>query len=176
MKIIAALALVQMLALPMAVQAAPSGKELAFVKKFFNSIQQSSFRQNREYCGYFGLDAAGNFIATKAKRGRQDSCWPDDPGDLDIFASYHTHGAFSIYVDSELPSAQDLAADIEEELDGYIATPGGRVWFNDSAQARTTLICGDGCVLADPTFDADLLDPTKKRYTLNQLIQRDTEQ
>lgn len=152
----------------------PSAEEIAFVKSFFQSLQQKSFKNNREYCGYFGFNDQDEFVATPAKKGKQDSCWPNDPGDeLALFASYHTHGAFSVEADSELPSSDDLKADIEEELDGYIATPGGRIWFNDSLAGTATLLCDNNCVLSDPKFDGDLLDPTRRKYTLRQLIQRD---
>lgn len=152
----------------------PDASEIAFVKEFLNTLQQKSFKNNREYCGYFGFDDDDEFAATPAKKGKQDGCWPDDPGnELDLFASYHTHGAFSVEADSELPSSGDLKADIEEELDGYISTPGGRLWFNDSVAGTATMICNYNCMLSDPDFDKDLLDPTRRKYTLIQLLQRD---
>ncbi len=94
--------------------------EVDFVTEFFNELQPKSIAENTEYCGYFGIDENDNFIATIPTKGDTDSCLADEPPwDMDIIASYHTHGAYGIDFDSELPSSNDLDADIAEELDGY---------------------------------------------------------
>ncbi|MGL1920297.1 MAG: DUF4329 domain-containing protein [Hyphomicrobiales bacterium] len=151
-------------------------EELEFMKEFFSSIQQRTFDANREYCGHVGLDKDGYYITTEAKKGEEDSCLADDaPEGFESFASYHTHGAFSIDADSERPSTTDLEADIYEEVDGYIATPGGRIWFNDSVKQISTMLC-ENCVMMDPNFDESQLDPVKKSYTVEQLKARDETQ
>lgn len=150
--------------------------ELKFMIEFFNSIQQRTFDNNREFCGYVGIDENGNFTTTEPTKGDADSCLANDPPeDFEDFASYHTHGAFSIDADSELPSSNDLIIDIEEQVDGYIATPGGRIWFNDSQNKITTMLC-ENCVMHDPNFNGELLDPVKKTYTVKQIQAREMTQ
>lgn len=148
-------------------------EEILFIKKHFNTIQQRTFDANREYCGYLGFDKNDNYIVTKAIKGDENSCYVKDiPEDIDIVASYHTHGAFSVEADSEVPSPEDMKADMSEQVDGYIATPGGRIWFSDSQKGTITMICGKGCVKSDPKFDGSQLDPVKKHYTLKTLLRR----
>lgn len=135
---------------------------------FLSDVQPISFAQGVEYCGYFGLDAQGAFRATKPVRGALDFC---DlglfPQDMTVLASYHTHAAFDADADSEVPSAQDLRADIRDGIDGFIATPGGRVWRTDW-QARTAhQLCGLGCIRSDPRFEE--LFPVAPSYTLRAL-------
>lgn len=54
--------------------------------------------------------------------------------------------------DIEVPSLEDMIGDIEEGIDGYIETPGGRLWFNDARARRVTLLCGSECVASDRWF------------------------
>lgn len=150
--------------------------EIAFVTKFFDQLQPKSIAANREYCGYFGLDENQNFVATRPVRGSVGSCLPNNPSStMEIFASYHTHGAFSYDFDSELPSSDDLRADIAEETNGYIATPGGRIWFNDANRERTVMICGRNCTVSDSEFEADGAPYVRARYSLEQLYIRENE-
>lgn len=145
--------------------------ETVFAKTALNKLQAKSISKNREYCGYIGLDVAGNFIATKPRKGRKSSCLAYSVSDdFRILASYHTHGAYSENYESELPSSDDLIADIDEGLDGYVATPGGRVWFNDARSETTALLCSAACVAADPNFDADDIPDIKRSYTLDELL------
>ncbi|MCJ8322478.1 MAG: DUF4329 domain-containing protein [Rhizobiales bacterium] len=145
-----------------------------FVKEFLTTIQQRTFDNNREYCGYFGYNANDELIATKPTKGEEDSCYSEDPPiSLDLVASYHTHGAFSVDADSELPSSNDMQADLEEGVDGFIATPGGRIWYIDSEAGVATMECGRNCILADPRFNGSLLDPVKKSYTIKTLQRRE---
>ncbi len=147
--------------------------EIEFVIEFFNELQPLSIAQNREYCGYFGLDENDNIVATKPTRGEEDSCYADDPPeDLFIFASYHTHGSFSVDADSELPSLEDLQADIAEGVDGYIATPGGRIWFLDNIEEKAILICGRNCTISDDRYDDDAYPPVQNEYDLKGLEYR----
>jgi uncharacterized protein DUF4329 len=148
--------------------------EIDFVRAFFNRLQPKSIAANREYCGYFGFNERNEFAATQPTRGRRDSCLPDEPPvTLEVFASYHTHGGYSVDADSELPSAGDMEADIAEETDGYIATPGGRLWFIDTRREKARMLCGRKCLVSDNRFDETALTPVRKNYTLRQLYQRD---
>ncbi len=145
-----------------------------YLSNFFAPIQERSIAENREYCGYFGLNAAGKLIATKPKRGRADSC-SADPSDemVEVIASYHTHGSFHIDADSETPSSDDLEADMYEEIDGYVATPGGRIWKNDWDRGRAILLCDRNCTVSDPDYDSHAFPPVNNSYTLDGLYDRD---
>ncbi len=153
--------------------AAQEHPEFMFAQKFFDLLQPKSIAHNREYCGYFGFDPDDRIVATTPTRGQEDSCLAaDPPPDLALFASYHTHGSFSAQVDSELPSTSDMRADNMEELDGYVATPGGRIWFIDGAEEQATMLCGPGCTVSDPAYSQDGFPPVKSRYTIGQLFHR----
>ncbi|MGR3616925.1 MAG: DUF4329 domain-containing protein [Paracoccaceae bacterium] len=148
--------------------------EVAFAKSVLNGLQAQSIAENREYCGFIGLNPDGSFAATPAKRGNKGSCRPEDSlNDVELLASYHTHAGHSANYDSEVASYSDLEADILEGVDGYISTPGGRVWFNDSSAQTSTLLCGVGCVTADAEYDASDLIPVQNQYTLEGLEQRE---
>ncbi len=148
--------------------------EIDFVIKFFDGLQPITIANEREYCGYFGFDENDNFIATKPTKGAEDSCLADEPPyDMEIFASYHTHGAFSFDADSELPSSTDLEADIDEGVDGYISTPGGRIWFNDSVKEVAILICGRNCTVSDDRYEKDANPPVRNEYDMELLLKRD---
>ncbi len=124
-----------------------------FAADHLATIQARSFRDNVEYCGLFGLDIDDNLVATKAMRGQADSCEPEvGPPDLEVLATYHTHGGYSRNNDTEVPSVFDLTGDIDEGVDGYIATPGGRLWLNLVEERVSVLLCGPGCLPTDPDF------------------------
>lgn len=147
--------------------------ELNTVRTVFDAIQPRSVETNLEYCGYIVRDDTGRISATPARRGGAASCtprWPD--GRVDVLASYHTHGAFNPEYDSEIPSYEDMASDILEAVDGYVATPSGRVWHIDAARKETQLICGPRCVASDPTYIPGSDDIAKDRYTLDELSRR----
>ncbi|MEO1551833.1 MAG: DUF4329 domain-containing protein, partial [Pseudomonadota bacterium] len=145
--------------------------ELAsFVIAFLETIQPPSIAENLEYCGYLGLDPAGDWIATPPVEGTVDSCLvPNWPSEMTVVASYHSHAGFDTDSDSEVPSTDDLLADIEEGVDGFVSTPGGRVWFLDHEAQTATQLCPLDCVLSDPAFiegDEGVIAPS---YTLKEL-------
>ena len=147
--------------------------EIAFIKAQLDALQPRSIAENREYCGYLGVTHAGEFAISPAKRGDESGCTPDDPPPgLQPLASYHTHAAFASTYDSEVPSSNDLEGDIAERVNGYVSTPGGRLWFNDAAAGRAILLCGLGCVVADPRFEPDPAWPVRQSYTLAELRTR----
>lgn len=144
-----------------------------FAASVFDEIQPRSIAENLEYCGLLGLGASGKFAATKAKRGQIDDCEPEnEPDGFRVLASYHTHGAYTPDVDTEVPSLDDLQADIEERIEGYIATPGGRLWLNDPEDRKSYQLCGPGCVVADKKFRACKAYLPAKSYTLRTLKAR----
>ena len=147
----------------------------AFAKTTLNAVQEKSQSSNREYCGYIGL-VNGALKATPAKRGRFDSCKPrNPPRGMEVIASYHTHAGFDEEVDSEVPSVDDMFADEEEGINGFVATPGGRLWYIDSRKMIAKQLCGIGCLRKDPTFKRNIYGPVKKQYTIDELIDREDE-
>lgn len=154
---------------------AQSLAELTFARATLNSIQEPSFAENREFCGFISVDAFGRFMATEPIQGRANQCVARLPrGDFTVLASYHSHGAYAEDYDSEVPSYQDLASDITAGIDGYVATPGGRMWYIDSALKRTRLVCGPNCLISDPDYRPQVFDPLRSQYSLQDLAKRET--
>ncbi len=152
---------------------AQTNEEIAFARQILTSIQDNSFAANREYCGIIGTDGEGRLVASNPRKGRRDSCRPRDPrGAADFIASFHTHAGFDEEADSEVPSPSDVIGDMEEGLDGFVATPGGRFWFIDGQTGVVRQLCGLGCLPQDPDFEAGVWGPIAKRYTLGQLEDR----
>ncbi|MEE9388550.1 MAG: DUF4329 domain-containing protein [Paracoccaceae bacterium] len=141
--------------------------EVAFVKTLLSGLQSRSISENREYCGFILVNTAGELVASPPIRGQEAECRPEEPDQgATILASYHTHSAYSPDFDSEVPSSNDLRADILEGIDGYISTPGGRIWYNSAKLKRADLLCGEGCVISDPNYLADAEYPVADRYDL----------
>jgi len=145
--------------------------EIDFAIDVLDAAQIKSIQNNREYCGYIGLNSDNEFVATRARRGSSKSCRPSLFFEtFTVLASYHTHGSYSENYHSELPSDDDLKSDIEEGVDGYVSTPGGRVWFSDSRKKLAYMICPENCVLSDENYKPDTKGSLQKRYTLDELI------
>jgi hypothetical protein len=87
-------------------------------------------------------------------------------------ASMHTHGAFDPSYDSEVPSLVDIEGDIASQLDGYVATPGGRLWRIDWREARAEQVCGKACLPQDRAYRPCADDPVSASYSLQQLRKR----
>lgn len=156
------------LGLPVAAQPAD---EVALVKSVFAKLQLISIRQNRELCGYIGFNAGGDLIASRASLGEEGSCQPTDPEDIDLItASYHTHGAFSPDYVNEVPSVEDIESDADEGIDGYVATPGGRLWFVDTEAMSIEQLCGLGCLMQDPSFVPGRDGPIADYYRYDELV------
>ena len=116
-------------------------------------MQPRSFAENREYCGFLGVDASASFRATPPVRGDAESCEiVGFPEDFVVVASYHTHGGYAAELDSEVPSTDDVQSDVADRTFGYVATPGGRVWLVDWRDRTARQLCGPGCVASDPDF------------------------
>lgn len=146
--------------------------EIALVSDLFNQIQPESLRRNREYCGYIGLDADGELVASKPRRGRKSSCTPRDPREIEvILASYHTHGGYEGHDGYEVPSVDDIESDEAEGIDGYVATPGGRLWYIDTEDMTISLVCGPKCLISAedyaPEPDAEIQD----FYSYDELVE-----
>ena len=147
--------------------------ERALAQATLDALQIRSISEGREYCGYLGYDAQGILRATPPTRGTLDGCdIPNAPWDWQVAASYHTHGSYDYEYDSEVPSIDDMLGDLEEGVDGYISTPGGRLWMIDVTQERARLLCDVGCVTRDPKFQRDADYPPAQSYTLFELYGR----
>ncbi len=156
--------------------AAQSPNELAFARQLLEDLQMQSFEKNREFCGIIGINSDNQLVASKPRRGGRGSCQPQDPRRVvEIIASFHTHAGFDDSYDSEVPSSDDVIGDMEEGLDGYIATPGGRLWFVDGQTGTSRQICGLGCLPQDEDFEPNVYGPVKQRYTSGELERREQE-
>ena len=155
-----------------AVSQAQTQDDIRLMQAVYAEIQLLSFENRREYCGYIGLDYDGNLIASPARRGRMNACRARDPRDIAvIYASYHTHGAFEGDEGHEVPSVGDMEADADEGIDGFVATPGGRLWYIDTTEMVTYQICGAGCLPQDPNFVPFPAGTISNRYSYDELVE-----
>ena len=151
-----------------------SRDELAGIKMVLAQAQEQSISKNREICGLFGRNAEGKLVSTRGRVGGRDGCRPGyDPRGVEVFATWHTHGAFEEDYDSEVPSPYDVEAEMEEGQIGFVATPGGRLWMIDGESGVADLVCGPSCLPADPNFESGVFGPIAKRYSLEQLLARE---
>lgn len=149
--------------------------ELDFAMTTLSAAQDLSLSANREYCGMIGLDETGALAATPPARGWRNSCRPKEPPQSwqAILSSYHTHGAYSHRHGSETPSSSDMLADHYEEIDGWLVTPGGRVWFIDGDELIAEMVCDLACLRQDDGFEPEP-DPNfmvLKKYSLSSLME-----
>lgn len=147
----------------------------AFARERLDEMQARSFAEKVELCTIIFEDNRGDLGTTRVRAGDEAACdlrYFDEPG-MAPLASIHTHGAFDAKYDSELPSLLDIEGDIESELDGYVATPGGRLWRVDWKQQRAVLVCREGCLRQDRAYRSCPGDPVATTYTLSQLTVRD---
>lgn len=127
-----------------------------FARERLGSMQARSFAEGLELCAIIFEDSEGALQSSEVRAGDEATCdlrYFDEPG-MAPLASIHTHGPFDADYDSEVPSLIDLEGDIESQMDGYVATPGGRLWRVDWERERAVLVCGAGCLAQDPTYRA----------------------
>jgi len=152
------------------------GEVQDFARTQLAALQQQSFERNIELCGIIFENADGSLGATPPREGDEASCgiryW-DEPGMRPV-ASFHTHGSFNERYDSEVPSIQDLQSDYAAGMDGYVATPGGRFWRVDAASPAAMLVCGAGCLAADPDYVPCPASAPRARYSYPDLVERQT--
>lgn len=154
--------------------AAQSAAEISAAKSYLATLQAMSFETKVEHCGVFGYRPDGRIVATRATVGTRASCAPGrPPKNVRVYASFHTHGGFEEGYDGEVPSVADVLDDMDNGVDGYIATPGGRLWFIDGSNGESRQICGPGCLPTDPAFRSEAYGPVKSRYTLARLKRRE---
>ncbi|AKS46236.1 protein of unknown function [Octadecabacter temperatus] len=153
---------------------APSGPVVDnFARGFLDSIQAQSIAERREYCGYIFIDGTGRLQGTPPRPGSFAGCdMPIPRAGQGIIASYHTHGAFGRAYDNEVPSVIDLASDFQFGIDGYVSTPGGRVWLVDFQTQSTQQLCGLRCVTSDPGFVPQGEAGIRQSYSIETLQRR----
>jgi hypothetical protein len=143
----------------------------ALIRSVFADLNPTSIEQNVEFCGYIGFTADGELAYSQPTRGDEGSCLSDDPTNLELItASYHTHGGFPPDYRSELPSGTDMEGDEDEGIDGWVATPGGRLWYIDTTDMVTFQICGIGCLPSDPEFIAGDSGIIEQSYSYDDLV------
>lgn len=151
--------------------AAQSPEEIALMRQVFAELQTRSFESRREYCGYVGVNAAGELAISQPTRGRRNSCLAEEPVNLEVvYASFHTHGSYRDEEGDEVPSVSDIEADADEGIDGYVATPGGRLWYVDTEDMVTYQICGRGCLPQDPSFEPFPNGTIAESYSYDALV------
>jgi hypothetical protein len=62
-----------------------------------------------------------------------------------------------------------------EGVNGFVSTPGGRIWFIDQNTGVSRQICGVSCTLVDKDFETEYFGPVKQSYTLKALKAREAE-
>lgn len=152
---------------------AQSGQEAAFVLGLMESMNTLSIRFNREVCGYILRHANGAYSSTKVSWGGHASCasLPIDPA-FEVVSSWHNHAAWAADYDGEVPSIQDVEGDMNQGVNGWIGTPGGRLWFVDGATGTARQFCGLDCIPSDPNFLTDDYGPVPEVMTLDDLYDR----
>jgi hypothetical protein len=154
------------------VEATASGDELAFVSNVLADLQFRSFANGREHCGYLGVDAQGRWMTSPISVGEEASCpLPSLPRGMRVVASLHTHSTYSPLYASEWPTTQDVATDRASNIDGYISTPGGRLWHVDTDTMTVRQLCGPGCLPQDPNYVSDEDGPLRPVMTYAMLQQ-----
>jgi hypothetical protein len=171
-KLLTVLAAVLMLAFP-GQSKAQSATETAYVMALMRSMNALSVRFNREVCGFILRDAQGRYSSTKVSWGGHASCasLPLEEG-MTAVSSWHTHAAWGRGYDGEVPSIQDVEGDMRFGVNGWVATPGGRLWFVDGKDGSMRQICGRDCLPTDPNFFPEEHGPVEGYYTLDDLYAR----
>ncbi|PWK59275.1 DUF4329 domain-containing protein [Roseicyclus mahoneyensis] len=152
---------------------AQSAQETAFIMGLMESMNALSVRFNREVCGYVLRHSNGAYSSTKVSWGGQASCasLPVQDG-LEVASSWHTHAAWDPAYDGEVPSIQDVEGDMRMGVNGWVGTPGGRLWFVDGQTGSMRQVCGRGCLPVDEAFGAEDFGPVGETYTLDSLYAR----
>lgn len=147
-----------------------------FAKNILNKAQALSFAKGKEFCGLIGFNQRDELVATEPAAGDANGCQPGgEQENIEVIASYHTHGSYTEAADTEAPSPDDLEADFAENIDGYVATPGGRLWLNLMELRETVLLCGPGCLATDPAYKPCKALLPKDSYTVQELKAREAE-
>jgi hypothetical protein len=152
----------------------PDPQERALATAILTDLQIRSFAENREYCGYLVRDGNGRLVTGPVNAGIEDACpLPQIPRGFDAVASFHTHSTYSPWFQSEFPTVQDMLTDAATGTNGFISTPGGRLWYVDGRALVVTQLCGRGCLPQDPNYDPTDDGVVRQSYTLDELRRRE---
>lgn len=139
-----------------------------------NQLQAKSFADGVEYCGMIYENSEGTLSTSEVFKGDDGTCdfHFEYGGALNPVASFHTHGGYDVEYDNEAPSLIDIEEDIKNQVDGYIATPGGRLWRVDWREEYAEQVCGERCLTQDPDYRPCPAYPVKAKYTTRSLESR----
>lgn len=152
----------------------PQSEVQSFARQELDALQSRSFAEDLELCGIIFETSDRELGVSRPNAGDEGSCdiaYFDEPGMVPI-ASFHTHGKHSRRYDGEVPSIVDIESDVSTGMDGYIATPGGRLWYVDHETATARMVCGEGCVTQDPNYRTCARDVIAQTYTIGELAER----
>ncbi len=152
--------------------AAQEAEELRVAREVLTRLQPLSFDKHREYCGYIGYNERGVMVSSLPVAGTRDGCSAPFPRNLAITASYHTHGNFDHGYFNEIPSDVDMEGDQKFYMNGYVSTPGGRLWYIDSQIMVTTQICGIACLPVATGFRKGAKGTIAESYTYEELLEK----
>jgi hypothetical protein len=152
---------------------AQDAAEADFVLGLMEQMNRLSVTFNREVCGFVLQDNEGNYSSTKASWGGEASCasMPLEAG-MRAVSSWHTHAAWGLGYDGEVPSIQDVEGDMRFGVNGWVGTPGGRLWYVNGTTGTMTQHCGRGCLPEDPNFFPEEHGPVAESYSLDALYTR----
>ncbi|MEM6609772.1 MAG: DUF4329 domain-containing protein [Pseudomonadota bacterium] len=167
---LAAAALLATLVVPAHAQ---SAEETEFATALLTNLNPLSIEFNREVCGFIVRRPDGGLDSTKMSWGTEASCASSPiPPELEPISSWHTHAAWGRGYDGEVPSTIDVEGDMRFGVNGWVATPGGRLWFIDGTTGTMRQVCGRDCLPSDPNFFPEEHGPVEKEYTLDELRRR----
>jgi len=152
---------------------AQSETEAELVQAMFRSINAQSITYDREVCGHILRGPDGRLEVGKVSWGGPASCAMTPPAaGYQVVSSWHTHAAWAEGYDNELPSLIDVEGDMSQGIDGWLATPGGRLWYINGQTGEIHQYCGAECLPFDPDAQMDARGPVDKHYTLSELRAR----
>jgi hypothetical protein len=103
-------------------------------------INSTSISENREHAGLIYRNSDGSYLFTGLTAGNKKSVDPRNapaPNGANVTAYYHTHGAYDPGYDNEYFSNINGQGDIpfakDQKMDGYLATPMGKIKYYDYA-------------------------------------------
>lgn len=115
------------------------------------ALQRASIDENVEYCGYIIEAEDGALKVAGPEKGTPIACkTPLVYKPNKLLSSFHTHGGYDPAAISEVPSSIDFDAVASEQVDAFIATPGGRFWQLQFKTGIARLVCGPtNCLFRD---------------------------
>lgn len=149
-------------------------KLTSYARDVLEDIQSRSIAKNQEYCGVIFEDEDGNLKTSTIYEGDRAACVLDwgVPLGNHVVASFHSHAAHDEDFDSEVPSVEDLASDFDARIDGFVSTPGGRIWHVQWREEEAVQMCGEGCLEQDPNYLRAGSERVPRRFSLEDLQAR----